>query len=156
MVWVTAQPSLTSPMRYRSGTTTSSKKSSQNSPVSSTRLIWRMVTPGRSVGNTNQVRPRCLGTSQSVRARQNPQLARCAWVDQIFCPVSTQVSPSFTARVRTPPRSDPPDGSEKNLQVSISPRSTCGTNQRKNSGCPCTSMVGTLQLKVPLYRVYEG
>ena len=75
---------------------------------------------------------------------------------QIFWPFRIQVSPSRTARVRTPARSDPPDGSEKNLQVSISPRSTWGTNQRRNSGCPCTSIVGTLQLKVPLYKVYDG
>ena len=76
-----------------------------------------MVTPGRLVGNANQVRPRCLGLSQSVRARQNPQSARCAYVLQIFWPFRIQVSPSRTARVRTPARSDPPEGSEKNLHV---------------------------------------
>ena len=47
----------------------------------------------------NTVSPRCLGTSQFVRARHSPQSAHQAPVVQILEPLSTQSSPSRTALV---------------------------------------------------------
>ena len=65
------------------------------------------------------VRPRCLGTSQLVRARQRPQSAYQAPVVQIFEPFSTHSSSSRTAVVSAPATSDPPLGSDRNcIQIS--------------------------------------
>lgn len=58
------------------------------------------------------LRPRCLGTSQFVRTRIRPQSLRCAPELQIFEPLSTQVSPSRSARVRAPAMSEPLVGSD--------------------------------------------
>ena len=50
----------------------------------------------------NTVRPRCFGTSQSVRAKHRPQSDHHAPVVQIFEPLSTHSSPSRTAVVCAP------------------------------------------------------
>ncbi len=58
------------------------------------------------------VRPRCLGASaRSVRATNMRHLARCASVVQTFWPVTTQSSPSRTARVLSEARPEPESGS---------------------------------------------
>ena len=67
----TAQPPFTSPTTADAGNRTSSKNSSQNSRVPSTMRTRFSVTPAARVGTRNIVRPRCLGTVQSVRARHS-------------------------------------------------------------------------------------
>ncbi len=65
------------------------------------------------------MRPRCLGTSQLVRARHRPQSDHHAPVVQIFDPLSTHSSPSRTALVRAAATSEPPLGSDRNcIQIS--------------------------------------
>ena len=75
----------------------------------------------------NTVRPRCLGTSQLVRARHRPQSDHHAPVVQIFEPLSTHSSPSRTAVVRAPATSDPPLGSDSSCIQISSPRRMAGT-----------------------------
>ncbi len=93
-------------------TTTSSRNSSQNPDAPVIWVIGRIVTPLVAVGTANQVRPRCLATSQSVRARHIAQSAWLAPVLQIFAPLMIHCSPSRVARVRMPARSEPASGSE--------------------------------------------
>ena len=67
----------------------------------------------------NTVRPRCLGTSQFVRARHSAQSDHQAPVVQIFEPLRIQSSPSGTALVSAPATSEPPLGSDRNcIQIS--------------------------------------
>ena len=63
--------------------------------------------------------PWCFGTSGSVRARRIPQCDRSAWLDHTFWPLMIQVSPSRTARVASPARSEPAPGSEKQLHPGL-------------------------------------
>ena len=65
----TDQPSSTSPTTSATGIGTSSKNSWQNSVEPSVWRICSTVTPGWWISTMNIVRPRCLGTSQLVRAR---------------------------------------------------------------------------------------
>ena len=68
-------------------------------------FIWRTdrtSTPGWCIGRTKYVMPRCLGTSQSVRARSSPKSAWCALVLHSFCPLTIHSSPS-RARARREP-----------------------------------------------------
>ena len=65
----TVQPSSTSPITSAAGIGTSSKNSWQNSSEPSTCRICSTWTPGWWIFMMNIVRPRCLGTSQLVRAR---------------------------------------------------------------------------------------
>ena len=57
------------------------------------------------------MRPRCFGTSGSVRATSMPNRATCASVVQTFCPETIHSSPSRTALVASPATSDPAPGS---------------------------------------------
>ena len=84
----------------------------------------------------NTVRPRCLGTSQFVRARIRPQSAHHAPVVQIFDPLSTHSSPSRTAVVWAPATSDPPVGSERSCIQISSPRRMAGMCSRFCSSVP--------------------
>ena len=73
-------------------------------------FIWRSgrtVTPGWCMGSTKQVMPRCLGTSRSVRASRIPKSAWNAPVFHTFCPLITHSSPSRSAQVDRPARSEP-------------------------------------------------
>ena len=83
-------------------------------------IRWTSM-PGWWMGSMKTERPRCLGTSQLVRARQSPQSDHQAPVVQTFDPLSTHWSPSRTAVVRAPATSDPPLGSERNCIQSSSP-----------------------------------
>ena len=56
--------------------------------------------------------PRCLGASGSVRTRQNIQSANCAFEVQTFWPLTTNSSPTSSARVLSDARSEPEPGSE--------------------------------------------
>ena len=105
-------PLLTPPTTCPAGVRASVKKTSQNSSSPAAFLIVRTSTPGWSMGTSRNVRPLCLGTPGSVRAITKIQLAVAPADVQIFCPLITHSSPSSTARVRTPARSDPASGSE--------------------------------------------
>ena len=58
-------------------------------------------------------RPRWRSSTEPVRASSRQRCARGAPLVQIFWPVMRQPSPSRTARVRSPARSEPASGSEK-------------------------------------------
>ena len=58
------------------------------------------------------VSPLCLGASVSVRATSMHHFEYCAPLVHTFWPVTTQSSPSLTARVFSDARSDPASGSE--------------------------------------------
>ena len=81
------------------------------------------VDPGRvSCRGRNSVRPRCFGTSGSVRATRMPQCASCASDVHTFCPETTQSAPSSrTARVASEARSDPAPGSLNSWHQTSSP-----------------------------------
>ncbi len=96
--------------------------------------IWRSgrtVTPSASIGSTNIVRPRCLGTPASVRASSSPKEACWALVVHTFWPDTLQLRSSLRlARVWTPARSEPAAGSENSWHqtssaASIGPRWRC-------------------------------
>ncbi len=122
----TVQPPSTSPIRSLSGTRTSVRNSWQNSLLPLSISMRLMSTPGWRIGRMKTVRPRCLGTSQLVRARHRPQSAYHAPVVQIFEPFSTQSSPSRTAVVSSPATSEPPLGSERNCIHTSSPFKMAG------------------------------
>ena len=106
---------------------TSSKNSWQKSASPVTCLIVSIVTPGWPPSGTMNIdRPRCFGTSQSVRASIRPWVATSAPEVQILEPLITQVSPSRVARVSAPARSEPPDGSDSNCTKISSPRRIAG------------------------------
>jgi hypothetical protein len=92
--------------------------------------------PGWWIGSMKTVRPRCLGTSQLVRARHSAQSDHQAPVVQTLEPLTTHSSPSRTAVVRAPATSDPPLGSERNCIHSSSPRRMAGTCRRFCSSVP--------------------
>ena len=121
-VCATDQPSFSCPIRFSNGIDTSSKNSWQNSDSPSACRIGSMVTPGALSGTANIDRPRCLGTSQFVLARHIPTSAVAAPVLQILDPLSTQLSPSRSALVTAPAKSDPPPGSESNWIHTSCPR----------------------------------
>jgi len=59
---------------------------------------WR-TRAGDCMSTTRYEMPLCFGTSASVRARQIPQRANCAYDVQTFCPERSQPSSTRTARV---------------------------------------------------------
>ena len=95
----------------------------------------------------NMVRPRCLGASQSVRARHIAWVADIAAVLQILEPFITHSSPSRSARVRHPARSDPPVGSERNCTHWCSPLSIGGRYFAFCSSVPKSTSVAPRMLK---------
>ncbi len=74
-------------------------------------LIGRVSTPGWRIGNQKNVMPLCLGTSQFVRATSIPNSARWPPDVHTFCPLMIHSSPSRSARVCSPARSEPAPGS---------------------------------------------
>src|SRR3546814_13836315 len=81
-------------MRSVSGTRTSERNSWQNSLLPLSISIRCISMPVWRIGSMNTVRPRCLGTSQLVRARHSPQSDHHAPVVLAFDPLSTHSSPS--------------------------------------------------------------
>ena len=59
--------------------------------------------------------PRCLGWSGSVRARRMPRSLKCAPEVHTFWPLTTHSSPSRSARVARPARSEPAPGLAEQL-----------------------------------------
>src|SRR4051812_24690536 len=86
--------------------------------------------------------PLCFGASGSVRARRMPHSLSAAIDVQTFCPVTTHSSPSRTALVLTPARSDPAPGSEKSWHHSTSPRSMGRRNRSFCASVPWRTIVG--------------
>src|SRR4029077_11725352 len=79
VVLATTHPLFRSPTSWSSGTYTSSRNTSLNSasPVSCT--SGRTSMPGDCMSTTRYEMPLCFGTSGSVRARQIPHRANCAY-----------------------------------------------------------------------------
>ena len=78
-------------------------------------MVWigLTVTPGVFMSHRKNEMPSCFFTLPSVRASTKIQSAYWAKVVQVFCPLMTQPSPSRSALVRSPARSEPAPGSEK-------------------------------------------
>src|SRR5436190_8935727 len=85
--------------------------------------------------------PRCFGTDQSVRARSIPYSAWWALVFHTFWPLMTHSSPSRTAWVVSPARSDPLPGSENSWHHVYSPVAVGRRRRRFRSSEPCSRMV---------------
>ncbi len=77
---------------------------------------------GASCRRRTSVRPLCLGLSGTVRVMISPMSLYCAPEVHTFWPLMTHSSPSRTARVWIPARSEPATGSEKSWQPTMSPR----------------------------------
>ena len=103
---------------------TSQKPASPNVPTMLRNGLISM--PGRSIGTMKYEMPVYLLVSGSVRAMRMPNFATCASDVQIFWPLTTNTSPSRTARVERLARSDPASGSEKSWHHNSSPRSIGG------------------------------
>src|SRR5262249_18269908 len=126
VVSATAHPWLTSPSRWSSGTRTSLKNTSLNEAPP---VIWRSgrtSTPGACMSTTNPVSPWCLGRSGSVRQMTSPMSLYWAPEVHTFWPVTIHSSPSRSARVWRPARSDPAPGSLNSWQPTRSPRYRAG------------------------------
>ena len=94
------------------GTTTSSRKSSQNSAWPVIWVMGRNSTPGERMSTISIEMPRCVGTVSSVRASTPHQRANWPQDTHVFCPLRTKWSSRSTALVRSDARSDPASGSE--------------------------------------------
>ena len=98
------------------------------------------------MSTSRQEMPACLGTSGSVRTSSSHQFARWPNVFHTFCPLTTNVSPSSTARVRSEARSDPALGSENPWHQMSSPRSMRGRKRLFCSAVPHCMMAGAMLL----------
>src|SRR6266542_6065527 len=94
------------------------------------------------MSSTKYVMPLCFGASGSVRANKMPSSLWCAPELQTFCPSTTHSSPSRTARVRSPARSDPAPGSLNSWHHTSSPRSSEGRYRCFCASVPCAISVG--------------
>ncbi len=119
------KPSPSSPSRYSTGTRTSWNASAEVSvarcPILS--RCFSTVTPGNEVGTMNAVSPRWPWLL-SVEAKTTSHSALPAFVMNIFEPLMTYSSPSWTAVVWMPETSEPAFGSlspkEQRIGLSIS------------------------------------
>ncbi len=139
----TFQPRCSGPSRFSAGTSTSSRKTSQNvsSEIDAIRM-GSILTPGACRSRIRQEMPRCFGASGSVRAYRVHHRDRWACVVHILCPFTRKTSPSRSARVRRPAKSDPASGSDMPSAHHSSPRSR-GTNSRSIwAGVPNSRMPG--------------
>ena len=86
--------------------------------------------------------PWCFGTSGSVRTSSMPWSHHCAAEFHTFWPVTTNSSPSRTARHARLARSEPAPGSLKSWHHASSPESSRGTSSRFCSSVPYAINVG--------------
>ena len=86
--------------------------------------------------------PARLGTSGSVRASSTAKSDRWAHVVHTFCPVTTQSSPSRSARVASDARSDPEPGSLKSWHQVSSLRTMGGRKRSRCSSVPWAKSAG--------------
>ena len=116
-------------------------------------VIWRSgrtSTPGACMSTRNMVRPLCLGLSVAVRVMISPTSLNCAPDVQTFCPFTSHSSPSRTAAVWIPARSEPATGSENSWQPMISPRYSGRRYRSFTSGTACARIVGaTMPSPIP-------
>ena len=90
--------------------------------------------------------PSCFEASGSVRTRANIQCDSLAFEVQIFWPLTTQKSPSSSARVRSEARSEPEPGSLYPWHQTILPSSVSRTNFCFCASVPCSTRVGASML----------
>nr|WP_312007921.1 hypothetical protein [Nocardioides alcanivorans] len=83
-----------------------------------------------------------------MRTSAWPHSANCAPEVQTFWPLSTQSSPSRTARVATAARSEPAAGSEKSWHASCDPSCSPGKTRALSSSLPKSRIVGAMRLMV--------
>ena len=89
VVLATDQPSFSPPITCSTGTSMPSRKTSLNSRSPVICWIGRTSTPSAPIGIASMVIPRLGRAEGSVRTRAIPQLAKVAYDDHTFCPVTT-------------------------------------------------------------------
>ena len=88
--------------------------------------------------------PACFLASGSVRTSVKIQSPYWPSVVQVFWPLTTQSSPSLTAVVRSPARSEPASGSEKPCDQKMSMLAVLGRNSFFCSSVPNCAMTGPI------------
>ena len=130
----TAQPCPSSPSIRSAGTSTSSKKTSQNSSRPWIASIGRTEMPGESMSTNSAVMPRCPESGPPVRVSSTHRWAYWAKLVHTFWPVTLQPSSVRTAAQARAARLLPVPGSEKPWHQVSSPRSRRGTISAARSG----------------------
>ena len=138
------QPPLSSPTRFSPGTRTSSNQTSLTSWPPSISWIGRTSSPSLSMSMSSIEMPACFLASGSVRTRVKIQSPYWPSVVQVFWPLTTQSSPSLTAVVRSPARSEPASGSEKPCDQKMSMFAVLGRNSFFCSSVPNWAMTGPI------------
>ena len=103
--------------------------------------IGRTSTPGWRIGHQKNEMPRCFGTSQFVRATSIPYSASLPLDVHTFWPLTTHSSPSRSARVCRPARSEPAPGSEYSRHIFTSSSSSGRTKRSFRDSVPNASTV---------------
>ena len=116
------------------GTTTPSKKTSENSGAPCIVSIGRTTMPGLSMSTNRAVMPRCAESAPPVRVRSTQRSAYWARLVHTFWPVTLQPSPVRVARHDSEARLLPVPGSEKPWHQVSSPRRSRGTMVAASSG----------------------
>src|SRR6266511_321861 len=131
-----SKPCPSSPIRFSTGTSTFSKKSSPVEPAQTPSLfsVSRDVKPFAPFSITKALMPLCFAAG-SVFANTSAWSATVAYEIQFFCPLRTYTSLSRRADVRIDATSDPAPGSVSPKHASFSPFAW-GTSQR----CLCSSL----------------
>ena len=146
VVIATPQPPSTGPTSLPGSRRTSSMKTSLKCASPEIWRSGRTLTPSASIGSTNIVSPRCLGTSGSVRASRSPKLACWAFVVHTFWPSMTHRPPRRSARVSIREVSEPALGSVTPKAQRSSPRATLGSTSLFIASDPCriTGAIGNM------------
>ncbi len=112
-VRTTCQPPFSGPKRFSAGTRTFSRKRSFSSASPLAMGMGRTESPGLSIGTSRQLRPLCRSSGAPVRTRSAQCVANCAQLIQRLRPLTTNPSPTRSARVATFVRSEPASGSDQ-------------------------------------------
>jgi hypothetical protein len=119
----TPHPPCSGPTSARSGTWTSSRKTSSKAEPPVICRTGRTSMPGLAMSRRRNEIPRCGAASPSVLARRMPQSLTRPLLHHVFWPETVQPSPSRTARVVREARSLPAPGSLNSWHQTRSPRS---------------------------------
>ncbi len=130
----TAHPAPTSPSVREKGTTTSSKKTSENSSLPCMVPIGRTEIPGESMSTKRAVIPRWAESGVPVRVSSTQRWAYWARLVHTFWPVTRQSPSTRTARQAREARLLPVPGSENPWHQVSSPRRRAGTMAAASSG----------------------
>ncbi len=130
----TDQPWPSWPSVRSTGTTTSSKKTSENSGAPCMVSMGRTSMPGLSMSTKRAVIPLWADSAVPVRVSRTQRWAYWARLVQTFWPVTRQTSPSRVARQVRAARLLPVPGSEKPWHHVSSPRSSRGTMSAASPG----------------------